>query len=225
MRIELSTGTPAELTLPEGPPTRGVVLHPDIAGLRPLFDDLCAHLSSDYGWSVCAPEPFPGREGLPVPDRLDRMADIDDADHLRLLGAAADRLTELGAERCAVLGFCMGGMYALKASALAGTPVAGRFDRAVACYGMIRVPDGWRSDGQRDAVDLIRAAGACPTLAIIGTADPFTPPEDVDDLEATGAEVVRYEGAEHGFVHDPSRESHRADDAADVWRRIAAFLA
>jgi dienelactone hydrolase len=35
---------------------------------------------------------------------------------------------------------------------------------------------------------------------------------------------VRYEGAEHGFVHDASRPAHRADDAADAWRRVIAFL-
>ena len=61
-------------------------------------------------------------------------------------------------------------------------------------------------------------------LAIIGTLDAFTPPVDVDDLEATGATVLRYEGAEHGFVHDASRPAHRPDEAADAWRRAAAFL-
>ena len=47
---------------------------------------------------------------------------------------------------------------------------------------------------------------------------------DIDDLEATGAGVERYEGAEHGFVHDPSRPAHRPDDAADAWQRAIAFL-
>ena len=61
-------------------------------------------------------------------------------------------------------------------------------------------------------------------LAVIGTADPYTPPADVDALEALGVEVLRYEGAEHGFVHDPSRPAHRAADAADAWRRVEAFL-
>jgi carboxymethylenebutenolidase len=64
----------------------------------------------------------------------------------------------------------------------------------------------------------------CPTLAIIGTADHFTPPQDVAEAEALGVVVVSYEGAEHGFVHDPSRPTHRADDAADAWRQVVAFL-
>jgi hypothetical protein len=35
---------------------------------------------------------------------------------------------------------------------------------------------------------------------------------------------VRYEGADHGFVHAPDRPTHRADDAADAWRRAIAHL-
>ena len=47
MRIELPSGTPAELARPEGDASRGLVLVPDIGGLRPLFDDLCARLADD----------------------------------------------------------------------------------------------------------------------------------------------------------------------------------
>ena len=38
-------------------PARGLVLHPDIMGVRPLFDDLCRRLAT-HGFAVCAPEPF-----------------------------------------------------------------------------------------------------------------------------------------------------------------------
>ena len=40
-----------------------------------------------------------------------------------------------------VLGFCMGGMYALKAAA------TDRFDRAVSFYGMVRVPERLEGPG------------------------------------------------------------------------------
>ncbi len=45
-------------------------------------------------------------------------------------------------------------------------------------------------------------------------------------LVAAGVEstLCLIEGADHGFVHDPSRPAHRADDAADAWRRAMAFL-
>ena len=69
----------------------------------------------------------------------------------------------------------------------------------------------------------------CPTLAIFGGDDPFTPAADIDALRAAWAdrpdcEIVVYPDAEHGFVHDPDRPAHRADDAADAWRRVLAFL-
>ena len=92
---------------------------------------------------------------------------------------------------------------------------------------MIRVPEDWR--GPALAEPLASAAAACSTLAIFGSADSFTPPEDIDALRACWAdrddcEVVVYEGAEHGFIHAPERPTHRADDAADAWRRVLAFL-
>ena len=191
---------------------------PDIMGLRPLFDDLAAQLSNRHGWAVAAVEPFPGRESMTLDERMPAMATLDDDRQVADLVAAAD---ELDIEPVGILGFCMGGMYTMKAAA------SGRFDRAAPFYGMIRVPEAWRGPAQRDALDLLAAApgAAARVLAIIGTGDPYTPARDVDDLEAAGATVIRYEGAEHGFVHDATRPAHRADDAADAWRRVADWLA
>ncbi len=218
MRISLPSGTEAELAIPDTDPTRGLVLAPDIMGLRPLFDDMVARLAAENGWAVLAPEPFPGRESLTLEERVAAVGALRDDEQVGALTEAADHLRGLGVEPIAVLGFCMGGMYALKATS------AGPFDKAVAFYGMIRVPEQWQSDTQGAPLDCVTAPGAAAVLAIIGTADPYTPPEDVDALEATGATVVRYEGAQHGFVHDPSRPAHRGDDAVDAWRRVRDFL-
>lgn len=216
MRVELPSGTPAELARPDGEPTRGLALMPDIGGLRPLFDDLCADLADRHGWAVCAPEPFPGREGMTLQERLETgMPSLVDDEVLADLAAAADAT---GCERVGVLGFCMGGMYALKAAA------HGRFDRVVAFYGMIRIPEQWQAPGQGEPLDALRADGAVPALHIAGTEDPWTPAADLEAAEAAGVEVVRYEGADHGFVHDPDRPTHRPDDAADAWSRAVAFL-
>ena len=227
MRIFLPSGTPAELATPQGQPSRGLVLAPDIGGLRPVFDALCARLASEHGWAVCAPEPFPGRETMTLEERMGSVGQLIDETQLGALTEAADHLRGMGVEPIAVLGFCMGGMYALKASG-AGPSGKGKrrvFDKAVAFYEIIRVPQQWQSETQRPPLEFVTRPGAAPVLAIIGTADPYTPADDVDALEATGATVVRYEGAQHGFVHDASRPSHRADDAADAWRRVSAFLA
>ncbi len=217
---------PAVHARPDGMPTRGLVLHPDIGGLRPLFEDLCRRLAT-HGIAVCAPEPFARAQssGVDLSDLDRRMAYVPQlSDELQLgdLERAADYLVvNDDVADVAILGFCMGGMYALKAAA------TGRFDRAVSFYGMVRVPEGWRADELAEPLDT--AGAVCPTLAIFGDADPSTPADDVDALRAawTGrddCEIVVYEGAEHGFVHDPDRPAHRAEDAADAWRRVLTFL-
>jgi carboxymethylenebutenolidase len=123
-----------------------------------------------------------------------------------------------GAERVGLVGFCMGGMYALKAAGL------GRFDRIVSFYGMIRCP----------------RSGAATTTASRSTSSPglarrrsspswaaatLHTATDVAALEFAGARVVRYPTADHGFVHDASRPNHRVDDAADAWQRAWALPA
>jgi carboxymethylenebutenolidase len=214
VRITLPGGTPAELVSPDGAPSRGIALHPDIGGLRPLFDDLCARLASEHGWAVCAIEPWPGQEDMPLEQKLEASPKTE-----RVLADLVEAADATGAERVAVLGFCMGGMQAFRA---AGT---GRFDRAVAFYGMVTPPPQWRWAGN-DPLDALARPEACPTLAIMGGRDQWTPEDDLEALRRLpNAEVAFYPDAEHGFVHDPSRPAHRPDDAADAWRRVTAFLA
>src|SRR3954471_16716412 len=113
MRIQLPSGTPAELALPipdlgSQHPARGLVLAPDIMGLRPLFDSLCARLAADHNWAICAPEPFPGQEHLTIEERQAAMANLNDERQIGDLLAAADVLRErTGVDKVAVLGFCM----------------------------------------------------------------------------------------------------------------------
>ena len=216
MRITLASGTPAELARPDsGAPVQGLVLIPDIMGLRPLFDEHCARLAQEYDLVVCAPEIFAGYEDKPIEWRLEHAGDVRDERRLSDIVAAADAT---GCETVGVLGFCMGGMLTLKAS---GT---GRFNRAVAFYGMIRTPEAWSNDATIEPLDAVTSEHACPVLLIAGTVDKWTPEADLLALEAAGGTVVRYEGADHGFVHDPARPGHRADDAADAWTRTMGFL-
>jgi carboxymethylenebutenolidase len=211
---------------PDGMPVAGVVLHPDIMGLRPLFDETATRLAS-HGFAVAAIEPFARRDdseraSSDAATRMGWASELDDEDVLGDLSAAADLLVvEDGVTSVGVLGFCMGGLYALKAAA------TDRFDRAVSFYGMIRLPESWHGPGQREP--LASAADVCPTLAIFGSADTLTPAADIDALRAAWSgrddcEIVVVEGAEHGFVHDPDRPAHRADDAAELWARAIAWL-
>jgi carboxymethylenebutenolidase len=218
-----ATPIPAIAARPDdGDPTGAVVVHPDLMGVRPLFDDLCRRLAT-HGYAVCSPEPFARAPAVvrdaEAPDaRLAYLPELDDDQQLADLAVAADHLA---IEPCGVLGFCMGGMQTLKAAA------TGRFQRAVPFYGMIRVPEVWRGPHLRDA--LATATKVCPTLAIFGDADPYTPVADIDALrhawrDRPDCQIVVYADAEHGFVHAPDRPAHRADDAADAWDRTLTFL-
>lgn len=215
--MTLGSGTPVGLTWPADgrQPTQGLVLIPDIMGLRRLFDDHAQRLADEQGWAVAAVEPWPGREQLPVEERLTLVGTIDDHAFLGDLVAAADLLE---VEPVGITGFCMGGMFTLKA---AGT---GRFHRAVAFYGMLKVPEHWTGEDAIEPLDAVRAPGACPAMAIVGSEDHWTPPADVEAAEAAGITVVRYEGADHGFVHDDTRPAHRPEDAKDAWQRAIEFL-
>jgi carboxymethylenebutenolidase len=217
MRTTLPSGTPVEICRPSDGrgPTRGLVLIPDIMGLRPRFDEHAQRLADDNGWAVAAVEPWPGREDLPLDERLGAVGTIDDAALLADLVAAADAL---GVEPVGLTGFCMGGMFTFKG---AGT---GRFHRAVGFYGMLKVPEHWQGEGTIEPLDAITSPDACPVMAIVGTVDQWTPPDHVAAAEAAGVTVVRYEGADHGFVHDDTRPAHRPDDAADAWSKAIAFL-
>lgn len=210
---------------PDGMPVAGLVLHPDIGGLRPLFDDM-ARLLATYGLAVCVVEPFARADAAmltTLDERMAAVAKLDDDVQLGDLDAAANLLVvEDDVARVSVLGFCMGGYYTYKAAA------TDRYDAAVSFYGMLRTPENWRGPGhKREPLDI--AAGVVPTLAIFGSADVFTPAADIDALREAwrgrdDCEIVVVEGAEHGFVHDPDRPAHRPGDAAELWRRALEWV-
>jgi len=212
VRITLPSGTPAELARAGDNTDIGIALHPDIMGLRPLFDEHCARLASE-GFTTCAIEPWPGQEDLPLDKRMEASLDLD-----RVLGDLEAAADETDCERVGVVGFCMGGMQVFRAAG------GGRFHRAVSFYGMIVPPEAWRV-ARRDPLDMLTQPGACPTLAILGGKDSYTPPQDIEQLrQVPNVEVVVYQDAEHGFVHAPERPTHRPDDAADAWRRAIDYL-
>jgi carboxymethylenebutenolidase len=93
---------------------------------------------------------------------------------------------------------------------------------------MVRTPDDWKGPGHR--IEPLEVTDAmCPTLAIFGTADAWTPAADVEALRGawsnrSDCEIILVEGADHGFVHDPDRPVHRPDDAAACWDRAISWI-
>src|SRR4051795_8509042 len=105
MRTKLPSGTPVEICLPADgrAPGRGLVLIPDIMGMRPLFDEHAQRLADENGWAVACVEPWPGRESMPLAERMNAVGTIDEAALLADLVAAADALA---VEPVGLTGFC-----------------------------------------------------------------------------------------------------------------------
>ncbi len=219
MRITLPSGTEAEIAEPMetgDTSSMGLVIAPDIFGLRPLFDDMVARLASVWSMTVVAVDPFPGLDlGEEVEQRFAAVPTLDDDILLRDLIEAADAT---GCDRVGLLGFCMGGMYCFKAAR------SDRFAKIASFYGMIRLPEAWKGPAQGEPLDHLAAGHPDRVLAIIGELDTYTPPDDVVALEAAGANVVRYPEAEHGFAHAPERPAHRPADASDAFQRAHTWL-
>ena len=129
MEINLPSGTKAEVIHPSNSESeRGMVVIPDVMGLRPLFVDLARELADKNHWSVCVFDLYPGQEDLEVGERLATAGLLKDED---VLGDAVAAAEATNCDPVGILGFCMGGMYALKAASTQ------KFDRHCSFYGMI----------------------------------------------------------------------------------------
>ena len=216
MRITLPSGTPAEIDLSVTNPVMGLVIMPDIFGLRPLFDELVARLAREWQMAVIAIEPFADQTlSADIAERMAVMPSLNDDEILRDMHEAADAL---GIDRVGLMGFCMGGMYCHKAAR------SDRFARISSFYGMIHIPEGWMSATQGDPLAYLEGGNAVRVLAIIGSLDPYTPPDQVMELRAVGVTVQEYPEAVHGFAHDAARPAHRVDDAQDAFSRTRDWL-
>ena len=197
-------------------PKMGLVIAPDIFGLRPLYDDMVQRFSDEWQMSVIAVEPFPGMNlGPEIEARQAAVPQLDDEEKLRDQLEAADVLQ---CDTVGLIGFCLGGMYAFKAAR------NDRFTRIVSFYGMIALPEAWRSPSQGEPLTMLLSGYAESVFAVLGGKDFYTPISDIDQLRSTGAAISFYPDAEHGFAHDASRPSHRADDAADAFAKAKAWL-
>jgi len=207
------------LALPERGPSPGVVMIHDVWGLSAHTRDYAARLARE-GFAVLAIDLYRRAPPAKIEDPGAWIRALPDPQVLSDLGAGARFLAALPEtnSRVGVLGFCMGGMYALKAAAQE------RFTKAVSFYGMIKVPKQWKSKKQGEPLDLLAERGASHVMQIMGDSDEWVSVDNAKELEALGAAVVIYKGGGHGFVHDPARPTHREKDAADAWKRAKKFL-
>ncbi len=207
-----------------------VVMIHDVWGLSGHTRDLAARLAAD-GIHVLALDLYRREVEVKIENPGAWMRGLSDPQALGDVQAAVDRLTASG-HRVGVVGFCMGGMYALMAAARCSGLAA-----AVPFYGLLSHGHGILFDEQgldpalKPSEPLALASEVeCPTLAFFGDQDEFVPMDDIRALEAAfetasaSAEVVVYPGAGHAFMNDTREEAFRPETAADAWGRMLVFL-
>jgi carboxymethylenebutenolidase len=221
------------LALPDRSNAPAVVMIHDVWGLSAHTRDYATRLANE-GFAVLAIDLYRRARPEQIADPGGWMRALSDPQVLADLGEAQRFLAALPETngRVGVLGFCMGGMYALMAGCAdlgfaASVPFYGLLSHA---HGMLHDPAG--PDPTLKPREPIAMAEdlRCPMLAFFGDQDTFIPLEDVRRLERSlararsGAEIVVVPGAGHAFMNDTRPDAYRPAEAAEAWRRTVTFL-
>lgn len=209
-------------------PRPAVVLLPAIAGVNDYVTRQAARLS-DAGYA-CVVLDYYARQGGTAPDLdtpekvLAAVAALSDTGVLEDVAAAVTWLRRQSfaePNRIGVLGFCIGGTYAL----LAGTQPL-ELQCAVAFYGMLRYSQ-LSANKPVSPLDMVGET-TCPVLGHFGEEDRFVPLSDVADLATAlagrPAEIYTYPGAGHAFHEDFRPSIYRPVAAAAAWARTNEYL-
>ena len=117
-------------------------------------------------------------------------------------------------DRIGVIGWCMGGGYALELAQASETLAA-----AVICYGHLAT--------EEDSLKSIHA----PILGIFAAEDRGITPDSVKAFDAAlkklghAVEVHEYEGVGHAFMNPNNKDGYSAAKAKEAWSVIDAWLA
>lgn len=212
----------------DGPAAPAVVLLPAIAGVNEYVRRVAGRLAGS-GYAVQTVDYFADAGGPPdvsTPEKIARavagLSDVAVLQSVRGAFGSLQRRRDVDPARIALMGFCIGGAYAMLAACeLDGIAVVVNY------YGSVRYTtlSGNKPVSPIDRVPDLRA----PMIAHYGTADRFVPEPDVDLLEQAlnGAgkshELFRYGGAPHAFDED-FRPAYRPVAAREAWSRTLTFM-
>lgn len=198
-----------------GPFPAVIVIH-EWWGLNDWVKEQASKLA-DQGYVTLAIDLYRGKVATTPDMAHEIMRGVPDDRAARDLHAAVEFLTaqpSVNKNKIGVIGWCMGGGYALNAALHEPTLKA-----AVINYGHLAT----------DPAQLASINAAI--LGIFGGKDRGIPVADVekfrDALQRAGkkVEIKIYPDAGHAFENPNNKEGYRADDAADAWKRTVDFLA
>ncbi len=209
------SGTSAYVALPAGKgPAPAIVIVPEWWGLNAQIKKVAMRLAIE-GYVAIVPDLYRGKVANDAEEAHVLARGLDERQVLADLDAAIAWLRsreQVGRSRIGVMGFCMGGAFALQ-SAL-HSPAA---SAVVVFYGTPETDPGKLAS--------LRA----PLMGHFGEADDGIPVARVrafqDALKKLGktAEIYTYAGAGHAFMNE-TRPSFRPDAARQAWARTLAFL-
>ncbi len=233
----MTTTTTRVLTTPDGPmdtyealPTEGngraVIVIQEAFGVNAHIEDVTRRFAAT-GYAAVSPHLFHRSGGGTYPyDALasagPAIEQLSDAKVLDDVDACIAHLGSLGfpAHRIAIVGFCMGGRVTFLTAANRS------LGAAVGFYGGGIVVQ--RRPQFPPLIDLSNRLRT-PWLGLFGDLDPHIPVAEVEALRErlvsspVDAQIVRYEGADHGF-HCDDRAVFHPDAARDAWERTLAWL-
>ena len=214
----------------------GVVVVHDVWGLSDHYRDLARRLAGD-GFAALAVNLYRRTPEPKITDPGAWIRALSDPEVIAEIQRAVDFLAAdpaVASRKVGVVGFCMGGTYAIHAAAGCRGVFA-----AAAFYGMLShergllaPPPGERLDPTRKPRSPLEAARdvRCPLLGCFGAEDPYISIDDVhhfdEQLDAAGKahEVIVYPGAGHAFLNDTRAEMFRPAAARDAWSRMVGWF-
>jgi carboxymethylenebutenolidase len=222
------------LALPDGGQrVPGVVMVHDVWGLSDHTRDLAKRMANE-GFAVLAVDLYRRERTLEIENPGEWMREMSDPQVLDDLRDAAGYLAARAetSGKVGVVGFCMGGMYAL----MAGCASLG-FAASVPFYGLLShrhgiLHDPAGLDPERKPHEPLAMASEldCPLLAFFGDVDEFVPMDDGRALERAfaaapaPADVGVVAGAGHAGMNDTRPDAYRPAAAAEAWKRTGAVL-
>ena len=208
LNLDTSLGaTTAYVARPHEPTPSGVLLIQEWWGINEHIRDLAGRVANE-GYLCVAPDLYRGRLAADKDEAAAMMQALRMEDGLEIIRSAMKAATETyQVEDFAIIGFCMGGTFALRAAC-----EIPKLKAAAPFYGDIP---------EEEVLEKLRV----PTLFIAGQLDAWINPKKVSTLTELAKkhnlpiEAVSYD-ADHAFFNDTRPQVYDKHAAADAWRRV-----